>query len=85
MQKAQAKHFSPRRARRTRRENDNMFCLCFVIFVFFVVRKLAIVFNLGFPDTHEKYYLGKKYLGAYPESPSYYKKISATSAFSMVG
>ena len=54
MQKAKAKHFSPRRARGTRRENDNMFCLCFVIFVFFVVRKLAIVFNLGFPDNHEK-------------------------------
>ena len=29
MQKAQAKHFS---SRRTRRENDNMFCLCFVLF-----------------------------------------------------
>ena len=29
-----------------------MFCLCFVIFVFFVVRKLAIVLNWGFPDNH---------------------------------
>ena len=29
-----------------------MFCLCFVIFVFFVVRKLAILLNWGFPDNH---------------------------------
>ena len=58
MQKAKAKHFSPRRARRTRRENKNMFCLCFVIFVPFVVRKLAIVFNLGFPDNHALFLRG---------------------------
>jgi len=38
IQKAQVGQLSPRRARRTRRGNGHMFCLSFVLFVFFVVK-----------------------------------------------
>jgi len=55
MQKAQAKHFY-HEGHEGHEEKNNMFCLCFVIFVPFVVRKLAIVFNLGFPDNHVIFY-----------------------------